>query len=407
MKLTWKKALKALVIAALIVVFGGGALLVSFVFARLGLTPLYVTRIIPVVGIALLLGWILSAIGYLPSQWIKRVWLAVFCVCLGSAAYAGWGAYHDNIPTVDDHSLILRDYIPFDEENQLVTLEDEASLRFSSPYAVSLDGATALYPMYAAFVQAVYPDCWENSGIEIDYSPYNSTVECNGTIDAYERLIRGEVDLIFAAAPSQAQLDAVDQTGKEFHLTPIGREAFVFFVNSKNPVTNLTVEQIRGIYSGTITNWREVGGKNQKIRPFQRAENSGSQTSLQKLMADLPLMEPEEEDRIAGMGEIIREVASYRNYKNAIGFSFRYYSTEMVQNGDIRLLALNGVEPTREAIRDDSYPIASEFYAITCAPIGAPSPETSNQKLAALLAWILSEEGQELVEKTGYVALGP
>ena len=121
MKLTWKKALKALVIAALIVVFGGGALLVSFVFARLGLTPLYVTRIIPVVGIALLLGWILSAIGYLPSQWIKRVWLAVFCVCLGSAAYAGWGAYHDNIPTVDDHSLILRDYIPFDEENQLVT----------------------------------------------------------------------------------------------------------------------------------------------------------------------------------------------------------------------------------------------------------------------------------------------
>ena len=49
-------------------------------------------------------------------------------------------------------------------------------------------------------------------------------------------------------------------------------------------------------------------------------------------------MEPEEEDRIAGMGGIISEVASYRNYRNAIGFSFRYYATEMVQNGDIRLI---------------------------------------------------------------------
>jgi len=63
-------------------------------------------------------------------------------------------------------------------------------------------------------------------------------------------------------------------------------------------------------------------------------------------MAGRTLMEPEERDRIGGMGGIISEVASYRNYKNAIGFSFRYYSTEMVQNGDIRLLSLNGVEPT-------------------------------------------------------------
>jgi len=105
------------------------------------------------------------------------------------------------------------------------------------------------------------------------------------------------------------------------------------------------------------------------------------------------------------MGGIITEVASYRNYKNAIGFSFRYYATEMVQNGEIRLLALNGVEPKKETIRDGSYPIASEFYAVTAAPIGAPPPQERDEVLAEFLDWILSNQGQELIEKTGYVAL--
>lgn len=407
MKVNWKRLFGSLAAAAGLVLLIGGPTFILFLFGSLGAFPLYVTRIIPVVGIAGLLAALLAVCARLSLRGKRYLKYGFLCVCLASAAYAGQGFYHDSIPTVDDRGLLLWDYVPFEEENKLVSLEQEASLQFDSPYAVTLDGATALYPIYAAFAQAVYPQAWPDSGIEIDYSPYNSTVACNGTIEAYERLIRGEVDLIFAAGPSQAQLDAAYKAGMEFHMTPIGREAFVFFVNSKNPVTGLTVEQIQGIYTGSITNWSQVGGKNQSIRPFQRAENSGSQTSLQRLMAGLPLMEPEEEDRIAGMGGIIREVASYRNYKNAIGFSFRYYSTEMVQNGDIRLLALNGVEPNRETIRDGSYPIASEFYAVTCAPIGSPAPEETDPDIASLLEWVLSGEGQAILEQTGYVGVNP
>ena len=149
-----------------------------------------------------------------------------------------------------------------------------------------------------------------------------------------------------------------------------------------------------------------MGGKRQSIRAYQRAENSGSQSALLRLMDGLPLMEPKTEDRIGGMGGIIREVASYRNYKNAIGFSFRYYATEMVRNGDIRLLALNGVEPTKETIRDGSYPISSYFYAVTAAPRGQSAPEDTDPVLRTFLDWVLSEQGQELVERTGYVSLG-
>ena len=127
-------------------------------------------------------------------------------------------------------------------------------------------------------------------------------------------------------------------------------------------------------------------------------------------MQGLPLIEPEEEDRIAGMGGIIRQVAAYRNYKNAIGYSFRYYATVMDSSDEIKLLALNGVSPTKETIRDGSYPIASEFYAVTASKTGQPSPYESgfesDKDVKDFIDWILSPQGQQLIEKTGYVAFG-
>ena len=398
MKFDWKKALCAAVITFFMVVIFGGATLFLFLLGNLGMFPLYVTKIIPVVGTAAVIALSLTLSGYLKPQAHRIVGYGFLAVCLLSLGYIAHGIYQDSLPTVDDRSLMLLDYQPFSRDNQLVTLDEPADFQLETPWALRLDGATALYPVYAAFAQAVFPE-------SDDYVPFHSTVECNGTIDAYQRLINGEVDMIFAAAPSQAQLEAAEHAGMELHMTPIGSEAFVFFVNNKNPVTGLTVEQVRGIYTGAITNWSQVGGRRQSIRPFQRAENSGSQSALQRLMGDLPLIEPEEEDRVAGMGGIIREVASYRNYRNAIGFSFRYYATEMVRNGDIRLLALDGVEPTKETILDSTYPISSYFYAVTAAPIGKPAPEERNETMAAFLNWILSPQGQTLVEETGYVGL--
>lgn len=398
-----KRVSSILFTALAILLFGGLPLMYLYIIASLGGTPLYITRIIPVVGIGFLL--LLCALSFLPRLWYRRVGICFLCVCLGCGCYAAWGAYHDSIPTVDDRNLLLYEYEPFSQNSKAVTLDEPSTLQFNYEQARSLrlDGATALYPVYAAFVQAVFP---------VDnYPRYSSegydTVTCSNTVNAYERLIQGETDIIFVAGPSQQQLEQAEKAGVQLHLTPIGREAFVFFVNSKNPVNSLSVEQIQGIYSGTITNWSQVGGKHQSIRPFQRTENSGSQTSLQKLMAGLPLLEPEEEDRVADMGGIIRQVASYRNYKNAIGFSFRFYATEMVANEEIKLLALNGVIPTKQTIRDGSYPIASEFYAVTASPIGAPPPQEENETMAAFLDWVLSEQGQALVEQSGYVACNP
>ncbi|SCX91786.1 PstS family phosphate ABC transporter substrate-binding protein [Lysinibacillus sp. SG55] len=152
---------------------------------------------------------------------------------------------------------------------------------------------------------------------------------------------------------------------------------------------------MKKIYAGEITNWHEVGGENEPIRAFQRPADSGSQTTLEKLMGNTPIMAAPSEDIVSGMGGIIREVSQYRNYKNAMGFTFRYYSTEMVGNQKIKLLSIDGVAPTKETIQNDTYPLVAEFYAITAG--------TENQNTQKLIEWILSEEGQAIVERVGYV----
>ena len=405
MKKTTGEIVSGILKGVVLTAVGGFGVFIASVFCFLGIVPLYMAKVFPIVAGGLVLCAALAVSKLVPKVWMKRLWLVLLAVTIGCGVYVGHGFYIDSIPVMEDRDSLIYQYEPFAEGTKAVYLDEEATLKFETP-TIDMDGATALYPVYSAFVQAVYPE----GKYDIYDFKYNEEeglgqVTCTGTIEAYERLLEGKTDIIFCAAPSRDQLALAENMGMELHLTPIGREAFVFFVNSENPVQGLTVEEIQGIYTGEIKNWRELGGKNQRIRPFQRAENSGSQSALLRLMEGLPLMEPEKEDRIAGMGGIITQVASYRNHKNAIGFSFRFYSTEMVENDQIRLLALNGVEPTKETIRSGEYPISSNFFAITASPIGEPAPEEGNEDLRALIDWILSEQGQKLIEQTGYVGV--
>ena len=134
----------------------------------------------------------------------------------------------------------------------------------------------------------------------------------------------------------------------------IGKEAFVFFVNSKNSLDNLSVDEVVKIYSGKITNYKEVGGKNAKILAFQRDKNSGSQTMLEKIMAGKKLMQAPATNVVGDMVGIVKSVGTYKNYKNALGFSFFYFTKEMVKNSDIKLLKINGCLLYTSDAADDS-----------------------------------------------------
>jgi len=304
-----------------------------------------------------------------------------------SLIYTVPGIYGKTRATVQD-GVETYMYAPFSKTSKVVSLTEPSTYKIKDDLPV-IDGATALYPVYSAFAKAVYP--------EKEYDQYDSEVMSTRTDEAYNKIINGEVDMIFALSPSESQLKRAENKGLELKLTPIGIEAFVFFVNGKNPVKNLTTDEVKGIYSGEITNWKEVGGKDKSIRAFQRPEDSGSQTALQQFMGEVPIMDPPVEDIASLMGTILDQVSNYKNYNNAMGYTFRYYSTEMTKNKRIRLLALNDVEPTIETIRSGAYPITGEFYAITAG--------SENPHLDEFIEWILSEQGQEIIEKTGYVSV--
>jgi phosphate transport system substrate-binding protein len=267
-----------------------------------------------------------------------------------------------------------------------------------------LDGATALYPVYAAFVQAVYPHPLDFHAPDEAIPTYHSDerlIRCSTTAEAYENLIRGEADLIFVAGISEQHRQFAQERGIELSFTPIGRDAFVFFVNSENPINSLTSEQIRGIYSGKTTNWGDLGGEDSPIIAYQREQNSGSQTAMQSFMGDVSLVNPPTERYDGGMGELFDKVMSHRNHPNAIGYSFLYFTAQMVQTDRVKLLSVDGIAPNRDNIINGTYPQSGNFYAVTVT-----DNSENNPNIGLLIEWILSEQGQYLIEKTGYVALG-
>jgi phosphate transport system substrate-binding protein len=320
----------------------------------------------------------------LKENFMKPKAIFVFMFFVGSLLFS----QDNNEPKIISDEVQLVEYQPFQNNQKLAVLEEETTLKLTADLPV-LDGATALYPVYSAFVNAVYPRAY--------YHIYDSIVQCWTTSKAYDNLLEGKVDIIFCTEPSKYHLEKATELGVSFSLTPIGRDALVFFVNKNNPMENITSFQIKDIYSGEITNWKEITGIDENIIAYQRPENSGSQTGLQFIMGETPIMEPIKETIAGGMGEIINRVSSYRNYQNAIGFSFLFFTTEMVKSQEIKLLAIDGIIPSKKTIQNNTYPFSGLFYAIT---IG-----NEKENVKKLIKWILSEQGQYLIEKTGYVPI--
>jgi len=316
------------------------------------------------------------------------VWALVIGLYL-VAITASIGSYEYNRSITIDTSpnINLDEYLPFDESSKIAELEYEASLKLTGKLP-KIDGAAALFPVYSAFVNETYPDT-----VEL----WDGTFDYNNTVPGYEILAEKRTDIFIGVYPSQEQLEYAKEQGTEFIFTPIGKEAFVFFVSADNPIDSLTTEQIQGIYSGEITNWSEVGGTDEEIVAFQRNPGSGSQSMLERFMGDKPIMEAPTEQVNDLMSGIIEEVASdYKNKSNSMGFSFRFYVEGIIKNPDIKMIAVDGIAPTAENVRNEKYPIITPIYAVTYE-------EQTNENVDKLLQWILSEEGQEIIEKTGYV----
>ncbi|MBO5179081.1 MAG: substrate-binding domain-containing protein [Clostridia bacterium] len=218
------------------------------------------------------------------------------------------------------------------------------------------------------------------------------------TSDVYKNLIDGNVDVIFAAEPSEDDYAYAKSKGVELEVIPTTSSAFVFVVNSENPVDNLTLDEVVKIYKGEITNWKEVGGEDAEIIPYQRPNGSGSQTAMISLvMKDQDLMTAPSIKVVAGMDELVDAVAEYDNSKNSLGYSYFYYINTMYKRETIKMLAINGVTPNIETIKDGTYPIFTNGYIVTLKNI---DKESNTSKW---IGAVQSERGSKVIEAAGYV----
>ncbi len=330
----------------------------------------------------------------LPLIWLKKrkKFLIIWCICAavyGAALGTNFGIikYNKSITVNTSPNIDIHEYLPFEEDSKIVKT-DSKTLKLTENLP-RIDGAAALFPVYSAFVNAVYPNTTKL---------HDGIFEYNNTPDGYRLLAEKETDIFIGVYPSDEQRTYAEENQTTFEYTPIGTEAFVFFVHKDNSITNLTTEQIKDIYSGKITNWKDVGGKNEKIAAFQRNEGSGSQSMLKRFMGDTPIMDAPTEMVNDLMAGIIEQVADYKSKTNSIGFSFRYYVEGIIKNPDIKMISIDGAAPTSENIRNGSYPVLTPIYAVTYK-------ENQNGNVDKLLEWILSDEGQYIINETGYVGI--
>ena len=333
----------------------------------------------------------------IPTIWIKRrkpylisyvsLFLAVLIAC---GVQWGIAEYRRSITIDVTPNIDVNEYLPFKEDSKIVKI-DSKTLKFDEDDELPrIDGASAAFPVYSAFVHAVYPN---NEATKL----FGGIFEYNTTTGGYEKLAERKTDIFIGAGPSKEQKAYAERRGTEFVYTQIGWEAFVFFVHKDNPINSLTVEQIKGIYSGEITNWSQVGGSDEEIIPFQRDEGSGSQSMMIRFMGDTPLMEAETVT-ISGMGAVIEQVVDYQSRAGSIGYSFRYYIEGIIQNPEVKMIAVEGIAPTAENIKNNTYPIITPVYAVTYT-------NNPNPNVARLVEWMLGDEGQHIIEATGYVGM--
>uniref|UniRef100_UPI004029C05E substrate-binding domain-containing protein n=1 Tax=Faecalibacterium sp. TaxID=1971605 RepID=UPI004029C05E len=265
---------------------------------------------------------------------------------------------------------------------------------FSEEDFPKLDGSTACIPLMAQMMA-------DTTGRDLEEA--QSTISVSTTAYAWENFGLYDTDtqmLVVYEAPDYVKKE-LEEAKVELESKPIGRDALVFIVNENNPVKSLTQQQLKDIYAGKITNWKDVGGEDLNIVAFQRRSDSGSQTLFQKLLIQGgELMDPPTELAPTAMGELVDSLAAYNNSANAIGFSVYYYIDQMYSQPGLRLLRVDGVMPSNDTLADGSYPLCNDFYAVIRPDAAADSPERQ------LYDWLDTEAGQACIKKAGYVPAG-
>lgn len=197
---------------------------------------------------------------------------------------------------------------------------------------------------------------------------------------------------IQAAASGTAQIGMADlvtlpDEAKSLTATVVAQDGIVIIVHPSNKVENLTMEQIRGIFNGTITNWKEVGGIDAPITVVSREAGSGTRSSFEQIVKDVKL---KKDALIQDSNGTIREAVA--NDAKSVG-----YISHGLVNEKIKALKVDSFECTTEAISGGNYKLVRPIFLLTK---GAPEGEAKN-----FIDYILSAEGQNTIKTNGLLSV--
>jgi phosphate transport system substrate-binding protein len=215
-------------------------------------------------------------------------------------------------------------------------------------------------------------------------------------------LINGTVDIANASrAMKDSEIEEAQANGIDPLEHVVAIDALAIITNLENPVSELTIDQLSDMYTGRITNWKEVGGNDAPIILLSRETNSG--THVYFLEEVVRRGEKENEDIFAPqtllMPSSVGITSEVRRNPNAIGYDGLGY-VDPEHERIISIAAGDGLEyvpPTVETASAGTYPLARNLFMYTAGePTGA---------LADYLSWIFSAEGQDIVAQLGFVPL--
>ena len=281
-------------------------------------------------------------------------------------------------------------YFTTDEGSDEINIENaEYSTEkiFTNDNYPKVDGSIVTLPLAQAF---------KSNYTETDINSVN--IKHTGTHKSFIELLKGNVDLVLVTDISKEDKKLAEKNNIEIEIVPIVKEPFVFFVNKENPVNNLTLEQIQKIYSGEITNWKDVDGEDNNILAYQRPENSSSQIAMNELiMNGKKMMKPFTETVEQKRADIIDVIPDYSNQKEAIGYAHYHFYKSLYTEDTMKILSIDNISPTEDNIQNGAYKLQSSYYAVI------RKNESQNSNTRKLLNAMKSTRGQNIAKEAGYV----
>jgi len=236
-------------------------------------------------------------------------------------------------------------------------------------YTITAAGSTAFQP-FAEKLADQYMQLNQDTGV---------TIQGGGSAVGIQSALSGAADI------GMADLVTLPPEAGSLSATVVARDGIAIIVNLKNKVGNLTLEQIQGIYSGVIKNWKTVGGNDHSITVVSREAGSGTRSSFEAIVKNISLTK---EAIIQDSNGTVRETVI--NDANAVG-----YLSHGLVNDKIKQVSVNGVPCMTDEIIKGRYILVRPIFLLTK---GAPKGKVKN-----LIDYILSSQGQETIKSSGLI----